>query len=115
MARKSKIRFEWDLERQGLLKAIRDRGTITMSELLDALREDGYAGYTFTIIFTIHEDSGYVGWGDYDEPEGDVWRLWQVEDGGPCPVCDQLAPPQYCPECGARVLPLAEIGGKANE
>ena len=43
MACKSKIRFERDFEHEGLLLAIRDKGEITMTELLDALREAGYA------------------------------------------------------------------------
>lgn len=110
MTRKSKIRFEWDARREGLLLAIRDKGTITMPELLDALREEGYAGYMFTIIFNVHEDAGYVGWGDYDEPEGDTWKLWQVVDGDPCPICEQISPPQFCPQCGAHVFPLTELG-----
>lgn len=115
MARKSKIRFEWDFKREGLLYAIRDRGTITMSELLDALREEGYAGYMFTIVFNVHEDAGYVGWGDYDEPEGDTWKLWQVVDGDPCPICQQISPPQYCPQCGTHVFPLSELGGEKRD
>ena len=114
MARKSKIRFEYDSEHEGLLLAIRDKGEITMTELLDALREAGYAGCVFAITFCVHEDAGYVGWGDYDEPEGETWKLWQVEDGGECPVCGQLAPPQYCPECGKNLLSMTEIGGNGN-
>lgn len=37
MARKSKIRFEWDFNYPGLLRAIRDRGKITYDELLEAI------------------------------------------------------------------------------
>lgn len=31
----------------------------------------------------------------------DVVKLFSLEDGDACPVCAQLLPPQYCPECGA--------------
>ena len=38
-----------------------------------------------------------------------------VVDGEECPVCHKLVPPQYCPECGAFVFPLTEMGGKARD
>ena len=40
MARKSKIRFEWDNTYPGLLLAIRDKGKITYDELLELAMSD---------------------------------------------------------------------------
>jgi len=109
MARKSKIRFEWDGDREGLLWAIRDKGQLTLTEVQEALREEGFSGYMFAITFVVREDSGYVGWEDWDEPEGETWKLWMVEDGSPCPICDKLTPPQYCEHCGAQIVKPEEV------
>ena len=111
MAHRSKIRFEWDGDREGLLWAIRDKGSLTLAEVQEALREQGFAGYMFTITFYIHEDSGYVGWNGVDEPEGETWKLWKVEDGCECPICGKLTPPQYCEHCGAQIVNPAEVIG----
>lgn len=115
MAIKSKIRFEWDFDRPGMLRAIRDKGKITYDELLEAINsyELDLQGYVFALSFVVdRERLAPVGWMDETEPEGDVWELWDVMDGEPCPICQQLVPPQYCPECGAFVFPLTEMGGK---
>ena len=117
MARKSKIRFEWDGDHEGRLWAIRDKGKITFDELIEAIN-DGYAfqGRVFTMTFRVDQDLlEPVGWMGENEPEGDVWELWEVEDGGRCPVCGRLVPPQYCPNCGSFVFPLTEMGGEGNE
>lgn len=117
MARKSKIRFEWDCNYPGLLRAIRDKGKITYDELLEAINDSSVdlQGHVFTMSFVVdRERLGPVGWMDDGEPEGDVWELWDVMDGEECPVCHKLVPPQYCPQCGAFVFPLTEMGGKDN-
>lgn len=119
MAKKSKIRFEWNFERPGLLLAIRDKGKITYPELIEAIngRDVNLQGHIFSMQFVVdRERSQPIGWDPYDEePEGDTWELWDVVDGETCPLCGKLTPPQYCPECGAYVLPLTEMGGKGDE
>lgn len=109
MARKSKIRFEWDEKRDGLLWAIRDHGDLTMTEVLEGLRQIGMAGSLFTIVFFVHEESGFTGWEAYDERDGESWQLWQVIDGDPCPICGKLTPPQYCGHCGNQIVFPGEV------
>ena len=117
MARKSKIRFEWDLDRPGCLLAIRDHGKITLDELKEAINADSemyLEGHVFALGFYVScEYYGKMGWMDGidNDRDGDVWELWDVQDGEPCPICRQLVPPQYCPECGCHVFPLTEMGG----
>ena len=51
MGRNSKIRFEWDADRPGLLMAIRDRGKITFGDLLEAInsRDVDFQGHIFSM------------------------------------------------------------------
>ena len=109
MARKTKIRFEWDPDRNGLLWAIRDHGNLTMPEVLDGLREIGLAGDLFTIVFVVRDEPDLVGWEAFDEKDGESWKLWQVVDGDPCPICSKLSPPQYCEHCGAQIVKPEEV------
>ena len=114
MARKSKIRFEWDLNHPGLLRAIREKGKITYDELMEAINavDVDLQGHIFTLSFVVDRERLMpIGWEFAEDPEGDVWELWDVVDGDPCPVCGKLSPPQYCPECGAYVFPFTEMGG----
>ena len=108
MARKSKIYFRWDGDRDGLLWAIRDHGNLTMPEVLDGLRELGMVGDLFTIVFVVRDEPDFTGWEAYDELDGESWQLWQVVDGDPCPICGKLSPPQYCEHCGAKLHKLEE-------
>ena len=104
MARNSKIRFEWDSDRPGLLWAIRDRGKITFGDLLEAInsRDVDFQGHIFSMQFIVdRERLGPIGYMDEDEPEGDVWELWDVIDGEPCPLCGKLSRHTFCPDCGA--------------
>ena len=109
MARKSKIRFEWDLDRPGLLRAIKDKGKITYKELIEAIndRDVDFQGHIFSMQFLVDRDRvGPIGWLPYDEePEGDCWELWDVVDGEPCPLCGKLSQHTYCPDCGKYVYP----------
>lgn len=108
MGRNSKIRFEWDADRPGLLMAIRDRGKITFGDLLDAInsRDVDFQGHIFSMQFIVdRERLGPIGYMDEDEPEGDVWELWDVIDGGPCPLCGKLSRHTFCPDCGKYVFP----------
>ena len=105
---KSKIRFEWDGERQGLLWAIRDKGKITYPELLEAINAaDGFQGRIFSMQFIVDEERiKGIGWEPWDrEPEGEVWHLWEVVDGEPCPLCGKLSRHTFCPDCGKYVYP----------
>lgn len=108
MGRNSKIRFEWDADRPGLLMAIRDRGKITFGDLLDAInsRDVDFQGHIFSMQFIVdRERLGPIGYMDEDEPEGDVWELWDVIDGKPCPLCGKLSRHTFCPDCGKYVFP----------
>lgn len=110
MARKSKIRFEWDGDREGRLWAIRDKGQITMDDLMVAMNEGEFGemmqGRLFATMFLVSRDKLQpTGWMDEDEPEGDVWQLWEVADNEPCPLCGKLLNIPYCPDCGKYILP----------
>lgn len=58
MGRNSKIRFEWDADRPGLLMAIRDRGKITFGDLLDAInsRDVDFQGHIFSMQFIVDRE-----------------------------------------------------------
>ena len=108
MGRNSKIRFECDADRPGLLMAIRDRGKITFGDLLDAInsRDVDFQGHIFSMQFIVdRERLGPIGYMDEDEPEDDVWELWDVIDGEPCPLCGKLSRHTFCPDCGKYVFP----------
>lgn len=109
MARKSKIRFQWDLDRPGLLLAIREHGKITFDELIEAINGNDvdFQGYIFSMQFVVDRDRvGPIGWDPYDnDNDGDIWELWAVVDGEACPLCGKLSRHTYCPDCGKYVYP----------
>lgn len=76
--------------------AIRDRGKITFGDLLDAInsRDVDFQGHIFSMQFIVdRERLEPIGYMDEDEPEGDVWELWDVVDGEPCPLCGKYVFP----------------------
>lgn len=75
----------------------KSKGKLTLDEIEDAMREVLPGAYA--IVLRCDEGNGYDFSGE--KPKGDVVELCSLEDGDVCPVCAQLLPPQYCPECGA--------------
>lgn len=108
MARKSKIRFEWDSRKSGLLRAIREKGKITFDDLLEAInsRDVDFQGHIFSVQFIVdRERLGPIGYMDEEDSDGDVWELWDVVDGEPCPLCGKTSQRAFCPDCGRYVYP----------
>lgn len=105
MARKSKIRFEWDGDKANCLLAIRDHGRITLPELKSAMAADeNLHARVFVVTWAVHDNYDMYDW-DGTEPEGDTWELYEVMDGDPCPICDKVSQHTFCPDCGKYVFP----------
>ena len=69
-------------------------------------RDVDFQGHIFSMQFIVdRERLGPIGYMDEDEPEGDVWELWDVIDGKPCPLCGKLSRHTFCPDCGKYVFP----------
>ena len=108
------IAFEWDKDRHGrsVLLAKKARGKISIRELQEAMTGDyNYMG-AWAIVLVAREDSGYAGWGDIDEPKGDVLELYQIGDGEECALCAVVysGVDDYCPHCGERIKPEGSGG-----
>jgi len=100
-----KISFEWVEDRNGnrILQATKKRGNISITELQEVMREDyNLCGNVYAIVFPVHEDGGYQGWGD-EENKGDVLFLYQYADWEPCPICFKDLVVDYCPHCGEKI------------
>jgi len=108
----AKITFEWDKDIRGneILLATKTRGKITIPELQEALRKDyRYQGSGWAITFKVFEDGGYIGWGDAEDPKGDILELYRIDEYDECPICRKLLSPiEYCNHCGEK---LAQEGG----
>jgi len=100
----SKISIEWTQDRNGnhCLQATKKRGTISIAELQEEMRQDPrLCEYAYAIIFPVREDC-YDGWSASD-PDGDALYIYQLEDGATCPICYKDLVVDFCPHCGERI------------
>ena len=110
----SKITFKWDKNYRGndILIAQKKRGKISITEIREALRGDYRYQGVWVVIIKAQEDSGYQGWGDIDEPQGDILELYRVVDDDQCPICAAtFLGVTHCPQCGD----LLEEGGLTHD
>lgn len=100
----ARIEFEWEKNVHGksILLAKKKRGKISIPELQEAMRDDYRYEGGWAVVFVVREESGYQGWGDSEEPKGDILELHQLGEGENCPVCAAVFV-EYCPHCGERV------------
>lgn len=100
------LSFEWDKDLHGadILLVRKTRGKISVPELQEEMRKNyGYHG-AWAILFKAQEESGYQGWGDEQDPKGDVLELYRIDDGETCPLCAvAYSGVTYCPHCGERL------------
>lgn len=83
------LEFEWGENYNGdsILLAKKSRGKISIKELQEELcRKEQFCG-AWAVIVRVREDGGYQGWGDIEEPKGDVIELYRVDDYEKCPIC----------------------------
>ena len=100
-----KLSFEWDkdVHNRDILLARKARGKITVAELQEELSKNCNYHGGWAILFKAQEDT-YQGWGDIDEPKGDILELYHVADWCDCPVCAAVfCGIEYCPHCGERI------------
>jgi len=107
------LTFEWDKDIYGrdILLVRKKRGKITIAELQEELSRDWRYCGGWVLIVRAREDA-YVGWGDNEDPKGDVLELHQIEDGAACPLCAAVysGVEDHCPHCGKRIK-ATESGG----
>ncbi len=102
----AKIEAMWDCDMHdnSILVLEKKRGKLNLSEVGDFLRYEksgSFQGHWAMIINATEATCGGSGWMYEEEPKGDQWELYRVEQGEPCPVCRKLAPPfEWCPMCG---------------
>jgi hypothetical protein len=99
------LEFEWSetVHGQSVLLAKKKHGKITIPELQEEMRRKGNFFGGWAIIVPVREES-YIGWGDMDEPKGDVLELYQIGDDEQCPVCATIYQGiEWCPHCGERI------------
>lgn len=101
---RSKLTIEFDYE-NGIYKGIikKKRGKLTLDEIEEFLRYENQGRYQshYIIVLNCSESScGGSGWMDDQDPPGDCAVLYQYNFEEPCPVCAEMTPPEYCPNCG---------------
>jgi len=100
------ITFEFDNDLRGIevLLARKSRGKISISEIQEAMRDDNrFQGGWWAIVFKTQEES-YQGWGDINQPKGDVLELYRVDDLEACPICATVLSVDYCRHCGEQII-----------
>lgn len=95
----------------GYLEIRKSRGKFSLDEIEDVLRYGrDVDGQTlcgnYAMIFRCNEET-CGGNGLYDlgvqEPAGDIVRLYELNEGGECPICQNYLPPlELCPHCGEK-------------
>lgn len=98
----AKITAFWDKSAQGhdILVLHKKRGKIALSDLTEYfLYERQQHGFFVFLVRASEEMCGGSGW-PMDTPEGDFVELYEYISEENCPICGQVAPPEYCPHCG---------------
>lgn len=99
------LSFEWDEDMRGksVLVARKSRGKISINELQEEMSRDYRLEGAWVVFVRAKEDS-YQGWGDNEEPKGDVVSLYPINDDEDCPVCAvTFSGVDYCPHCGEKI------------
>ena len=102
----AKIEAMWDMDGRDhpVLVLEKKRGKINLAEVEELLRyskSGAFQGNYVLIVRAGEATCGGSGWMDEEEPKGDQWVLYKVEQGEPCPVCSRMAPSiQWCESCG---------------
>lgn len=109
----AKIEAYWDqdLYDNSILVISKKRGKLSMAEVEDFLRYEKSGAFQGNYVQMIRasEATCGAGWGFEEDPKGDEWVLYQVEEMEKCPVCRKLTPMlQYCPECGQELIKKAD-------
>ena len=103
-AAKIEAMWDYDMHDNSILVLEKKRGKLSLNEVGDFLRYEkrgGFKGNYVLIIRATEATCGGSGWMDEEEPKGDQWVLYQVEQGEPCPVCSHMTPSiQWCESCG---------------
>lgn len=114
-AAKLKAYWDQDIYDHHILVIEKNRGKLNQDEVLELLRYEKSGAFqgNYVHILRAGEATCGVDWGFEEEPKGDEWVLYQVEEMENCPVCHKLSSMlQYCPECGKELIakPDAERG-----
>ena len=102
----AKVTAMWDMDGRDhpVLVVEKKRGKINLAEVEDLLRyskRGAFQGNYVLLIRATEATCGGSGWMDEEEPKGDQWVLYRVEQGEPCPVCSRMTPSiQWCESCG---------------
>lgn len=103
-AAKIEAMWDYDMYDNSILVLEKKRGKLSLSEVGDFLRYEksgSFQGNYVLIVRAGEATCGGSGWMDEEEPKGDQWVLYKVEQGEPCPVCSRMAPSiQWCESCG---------------
>ena len=104
MKRGIKVECAYDSHDRPMVRIIKNRGKLTLSEIEDTLRygdSNNLFGHYIILLNCSEATLGGAGYFDEDEPAGDTVDLYRIEDGEFCPVCGNFTPPfTYCPTCG---------------
>ena len=78
----------------------RKKGGITISEAVEALRQDNrYDDSTYAVLFST--GFTYQGYGDEEDEEGETLTFIDIGSAEHCPICaKEDAILRWCPECG---------------
>lgn len=103
-AAKIEAMWDYDMHDNSILVLEKKRGKLSLNEVGDFLRYEkrgGFKGNYVLIIRATEATCGGSGWMDEEEPKGDQWALYRVEQGEACPVCGEVSPLlEWCPMCG---------------
>lgn len=97
----AKITIESDGKFYVMRKA---RGKLSLDEITEFLQLENHGHHQgqYAILINATESAmGGSGWGMEETPKGDVVELILLNGEEPCPICTEMLPPDYCPECGA--------------
>lgn len=98
------IERTYDLHDKPIVRIIKRRGRLTLEEVADLLRLEGFGEWWghYVVFFNCTESTiGGNGMFDYGEPKGDALDLYEINEGDECPICGKFTPPFiYCPTCG---------------
>lgn len=102
----SKIKAHWDSNHSGSFLVLeKARGKLSFDEIADFIRYDLHCYSYFIMIMNCCEQTcgGNGLFDDIGDSKGDKIILYEYVGEDICPVCQQMAPPMYCPECGTEI------------
>lgn len=101
-------KLSWEYDDNGTDILVRKaKGKLTIQELFEFLHQPKqticFDGCLAVVLFRVNSERDIPM--NYEEPEGDVQRVYMLGDDADCPICGRKdMAVQYCPDCGRKLF-----------